>query len=138
MKKNKKEEKLRRRLRRRKEKNRRKRNWIREHKEIKEIRRYGNREEMRIRKEKEGEAEVTSERIFGNYVIWKRIRSNVRIRTEERVIRNISLKISLSFERNISVEAKFKLCLNQCRQTHGPLQSSSRFASVFKVPFLTL
>jgi hypothetical protein len=40
-----------------------------EHRKRKESQRYGNGQEMRFRKKKEGEAEVTCERIFGNYVI---------------------------------------------------------------------
>jgi hypothetical protein len=40
-----------------------------EYKKRRERRRYGKGEETRIRKEKEGEAKVTREKIFGNYVI---------------------------------------------------------------------
>jgi hypothetical protein len=64
---------------------------------------------MKMRKEKEGEAEVTCERTFGNYLILNRIRTNVRIRgTEEDmrhvlhyqyIIRNVSAKFFFSFEK---------------------------------------
>jgi hypothetical protein len=70
-----------------------------------------------MRKEIEGESEVTYERTSGNYLILKIIRTNLRIRgTEEdmrhvlhyqHIVRNVSAKCSFSFEKHMSVEAKF-------------------------------
>jgi hypothetical protein len=77
--------------------------------------------------------------------IWKNTKKYKKRGSEEDIwhvlhyqhtVRNISPNFSFSFERRRCVEAKFKYCVNQWWQTHGPLQSHPCFASVFKVPFM--